>query len=48
VIHHPNPEIYNEPGKSPKVKIVKEETSLSENIMTSPDNSIVMYRFELK
>ncbi|KPK87731.1 MAG: hypothetical protein AMS27_01600 [Bacteroides sp. SM23_62_1] len=47
IIHHPDPEAYNEPGKTPNVKIVEENIEFTGNSLEILPYSIVMYRFEL-
>ena len=42
------PEAYNEPGKTPNVKIVKSSADLSGNQIEAPALSIALYKFEAK
>ena len=48
MINHSNPEIYNEPGKTPNVTIQEEDIIFTENTLNIPSYSIVMYHLEIK
>ncbi len=48
MIHHTNPEIYNEPGKTPNVTIQEENATFMTNSLDIPAYSIVMYRLEIQ
>jgi len=48
MINHFDPEIYNEPGKTPNVTIKEEDIIFTENKLNIPSYSIVMYRLEVK
>jgi alpha-N-arabinofuranosidase len=47
-IHHTDPEIYNEPGKTPNVTIQEENATFIKNLLDIPAYSIVMYQFEIQ
>ncbi|MBN2090620.1 alpha-N-arabinofuranosidase [candidate division KSB1 bacterium] len=47
-VHHADPEIYNEPGKTPNVTIQEENATFMTNSLDIPAYSIVMYRFEIQ
>lgn len=48
MIHHSDPEIFNEPEKTPNVTIQEEDVELKEHKLNIPSYSIVLYRLKIK
>jgi len=48
VIQNDDPDIYNEPGKEPNVKIVESELNFKKNTLTIPGYAVVMAKVDVK
>ncbi len=48
IIHHPDPDIYNEPDKEPNVKIETYELNFKRNTLEVPGYSIVMAKMDIE
>ena len=46
LISNPDPESYNEPGKTPNVVIIREKVTIENSSLSAPADSVCLYRLK--